>query len=219
MKRSKWFALVWAVGLGLMPLGSVAGAADEAPPAAPAFKLPDGWTQEDLQACMVAGTPGEMHKLLAGQAGKWTGKQTMWMAPGADPLTADCNSNCTSIMDGRFVNCAFDSVCPLMGSYKGQGIAGYDNVSKKFQSIWIDNHSSAMMVGTGSLSPDGKSITWKYEYTCPILKKPTSMREVETFTGPNSKTMEMFSIDPKSGKEFQMMKIELKRSGGDQASR
>jgi hypothetical protein len=37
------------------------------------------------------------------------------------------------------------------------------------------------------------------------------MREVETVTGPNSKTLEMFGTDPKSGKEFKMMRIELTR--------
>ena len=35
------------------------------------------------------------------------------------------------------------------------------------------------------------------------------MREVETITGPNTKTLEMFGTDPKSGKEFKMMSIEL----------
>jgi hypothetical protein len=35
------------------------------------------------------------------------------------------------------------------------------------------------------------------------------MREVDTVTGPNSKTLEMFGPDPKTGKEFKMMTIEL----------
>lgn len=32
---------------------------------APELKLPPGWTAEDMQACMLAGTPGKMHEFLA----------------------------------------------------------------------------------------------------------------------------------------------------------
>jgi hypothetical protein len=35
------------------------------------------------------------------------------------------------------------------------------------------------------------------------------MREIETVTGPNTKTLEMFATDPKSGKEYKMMRVEL----------
>jgi hypothetical protein len=37
------------------------------------------------------------------------------------------------------------------------------------------------------------------------------MRQVETITGPTTKTLEMTGADPKSGKEFKMMSIELTR--------
>ena len=37
------------------------------------------------------------------------------------------------------------------------------------------------------------------------------MKEVDTRTGDNSKTLEMWGDDPKSGKNYKMMKIELTR--------
>ena len=67
------------------------------------------------------------------------------------------------------------------------------------------------MTGTGTLSADGKTMTWNYNYHCPITKKPAVMRQVETNTGPNAKTLEMFGNDPKSGKEFKMMSMEMAR--------
>jgi hypothetical protein len=205
-------ALAWFAGLGFVALHPAVAPAEEGKPtAAPEFKLPEGWTAEDLQACMKAGTPGEMHKQLAAQAGEWTGKESMTMAPGATPMTTECASACTVLMDGRFLRCDFSANLPGMGPYKGLGIVGYDNVAKKFQGIWLDNHSTGMMIGAGELSSDGKKLTWKYAHTCPITNKPTIMREVETFTGPNSKTLEMFGVDPKTGKEFQMMRIDLTR--------
>jgi hypothetical protein len=82
---------------------------------------------------------------------------------------------------------------------------------KKFVSSWIDNHSTAIMQGEGELSDDGKAITWEYKYSCPIAKKQVTMKEVATKTGPNSSTLEMWADDPKSGKNYKMMKIELTR--------
>jgi hypothetical protein len=38
------------------------------------------------------------------------------------------------------------------------------------------------------------------------------MREIETITGDDTKTLDMFSTDPKSGEEYQMMRIELTRA-------
>jgi len=85
------------------------------------------------------------------------------------------------------------------------------NVSKKFVSSWIDNHSTGIMQGEGELTDNGKSITWEYKANCPITKKPMTMKEVDTMIGGNSKTLEMWGDDPKSGKNYKMMKIELTR--------
>jgi hypothetical protein len=134
----------------------------------------------------------------------------MWMGPGSEPLPAtDCTSTVTPLMDGRFVKVDFTGEIPGMGPYTGMVIVGYDNVSKKFQATWLDNHSTGMSTGGGELSPDGKTLTINYNFTCPVTKKPATMRQVETYTSPTSKTMEMFGADPKSGKEYKMMKIEM----------
>ena len=186
-------------------------AAENKPAGQPEMKLPPGWTAEDMQACMVAGTPGKMHEHLAKGVGKWSGKTTMWMSPGGEPATGDCTSNVASIMDGRYIRVEMNGEMPGMGPYSGLGLYGFDNVSQKFVSTWIDNHSTGMGTGTGELSADGKKLSWKYTYNCPLTKKPTVMREIETITGPDTKTLEMFGTDPKSGKEFQMMKIEFTR--------
>ena len=215
-------ALVAAFGLiAVVGSNAIADKAKDTKSAGqPEFKLPPGWTAEDMKACMVAGTPGEMHKHLAKGVGDWEGKGTMWMSPGAEPIKSESQLKGTSIMDGRYVKCEMSGECPLMGPMKGLGIYGYDNVGGKFQCTWIDNHGTGMMIGTGELSGDGKTINWTFTASCPITQKPTTMREVETITGPNTKTLEMFASDPKSGKEFKMMKLELtKKEGVAQAAR
>jgi len=202
------------VGL-LAAVGSLAmgePAKDMKPAGQPAeMQLPPGWTPEDMQACMIAGTPGKQHQMLASGAGSWTGKNQMWMAPGMPAITSESTAMVTPAMDGRFTKCEFKGDMPGMGPFSGFGIYGFDNVSQKFVSTWIDNMGTGMMQGTGEASADGKVITWNYTYNCPITKKPTKMREIETITGPNSKTLEMWGIDPKSGKEFKSMFIEMTR--------
>lgn len=176
------------------------------------FPLPPGWTQDDMMACAMAGMPGEHHKFLMDGVGTWTGTSTMWMAPGMPPMQSPSTCTITAEMDGRYTRCEYKGEIPGMGAFSGLGYNGYDNVSGKYVSTWIDNHSSGIMNGTGEMSADGTTITWTFTYNCPIAKKPATMREIDRRTGPNSMTLEMYGADPKSGKEFQMMKIELTRA-------
>ena len=214
MLCKSWLISAAAVAGLAAAVGSlvVAAPAEEAKPAAaPEFKLPPGWTEADLQACILAGTPGKMHELLAEGVGEWKGKNTMWMAPGSEPVTSDSTSTVSKMLDGRFVKCEMDGEIPGMGPYNGFGIVGFDNVSQKFVSVWLDNHGTGMMTGTGELSEGGKKIEWKYTFNCPVTKKPAVMRQIETITGADSKTLEMYSEDPKIGKEYKMMSISLTR--------
>jgi Protein of unknown function (DUF1579) len=191
---------------------AVADAAKETAPAGqPEMKLPPGWTMDDMKACVVAGTPGKMQELLAKDAGEWTGKSTMWMGPESPPMTSDCTSTVTPIMDGRYIKVEMKGDMPGMGPYHGGGVYGYDNVSKKFVSSWIDNHSTGIMQGEGELSADGKSITWSSKFNCPLTKKPATMKELDTVTGADTKKLEMWGDDPKTGKNYKMMSIELTR--------
>ena len=218
MSRTKLFAPGFTVSLALAlaTLGGCAANGEEpkaSKPAAaagkPEMKLPPGWTEADMQACMIAGTPGKLHERLAKDAGTWHGKNTMWMAPGAEPVSCTSTTTITPVMDGRYTRAEIKGEMPGMGPYHGLGFYGYDNVSQKFVATFIDSHSTGIMNGTGELSGDGKTLTWTYGYNCPLTKKPVTMREVATNTGANTKLLEMFGTDPKSGQEFKMMSIEL----------
>jgi hypothetical protein len=194
-------------------VGSMANAAkkESAPANQPEMKLPPGWTMDDMKACMEAGTPGKMHKILAKDVGEWTGKTTMWMGPDSEPKTSECTSSMSSLMDGRFIKVEMKGDMPGAGPFQGGGIYGYDNVMKKFVSSWIDNQSTGIMQGDGELSDDGKSITWNYKFSCPITKKRVALKEVDTTTGPDTKKLEMWTDDPKTGKNYKMMSIEFTR--------
>jgi hypothetical protein len=219
-----FFSLSALIGLGLLA-GAIARAepAKESKPAKPTtakataekpttnaeVKLPPGWTETDLKAFMAAATPGDMHKRLVADAGTWQGKNTMWMAPGADPIETESTTTITPVLDGRFVRVEMKGEMPGMGPYHGLAVQGYDNISKKFVSSWIDNHSTSIAQGEGDLSKDGKTVTWTFTCNCPLREKPMTMRQIETVTGPGKKVIEMHGSEPKTGEEFRMMRIEL----------
>ncbi|MCE9618956.1 MAG: DUF1579 domain-containing protein [Planctomycetes bacterium] len=177
--------------------------------------LPPGMTEEDMkdmQKCMEAAAPGPMQAKLMEGVGTWTGTNTMWMKPGAEPMKSPCTTVITSIMDGRFTKC--EATGDMGGMpFHGLGIYGYDNVTKQFQSTWLDNCGSGMMNGKGELASDG-TMTWTYNYTCPITNKPVTMREVVKHPTKDTVINEMYGIDPKSGKEFKMMELSMTRKPG-----
>ena len=209
---------------GTRPAATPPATTKPAAPTAPAggheaMKLPPGMTEADMQACAAAATPGPMHAKLAENVGVWTGKNTMWMTAQAEPMKTDSTCTISPMMDGRFFKCEWAGEMPGgMGPFNGFSIAGFDNVSKKFQSTWIDNCGTGMMTGTGELSSDGKTLTWTYNFTCPMNNKPTTMREVNRITGKDTRTMEMFAIDPKTGKEWKMLEVLMTRKPGATAS-
>jgi hypothetical protein len=200
-------------------LGSLAFAQEKTAPAtppatgaAPEMKLPPGWTQEDMAACMNAMTPGKEHKFLQQCVGVWKGKNTMLMYPGADPIKSESTTTVTSIHNGMFIKMDITGDMPGMGKFEAVAYNGYDNVSKNYVSTWIENTSTGIMTGTGKVSDDGKTLTWTYSYNCPITKKAAPLRQIETITGENTRTVSVWMAEPKSGKEYEMMKIELTRS-------
>lgn len=166
----------------------------------------------EQQACMEAGTPGEMHAKFAKEAGHWTAKTKSWEGPDAKPTDCEMTTNVTTIMGGRFLQCDVSGEMPGMGKFEGRGVYGFDNTSQKLQATWIDNVGTGQMIGTGEASTDGSTITWTYNYTCPVTKKATTMREVDRHVDENTKTITMFAIDPKTGKEYKMMEQTLKRT-------
>jgi hypothetical protein len=177
-------------------------------------KLPPGMSEADMKACAEAGTPGPNHAKLLKTAGTWTGNEQMWMGPGSEPSTSPTTWTVSDLMGGRYLKTEVTGDMPGMGPYAGSGVSGFDNVSKQFFATWVDNMSTGIMIGTGELSSDGKTLTWKYTYNCPITKKPAVMREVQKLTSETSMSVEFYCNDPKSGQEYKCMQVELKKSSG-----
>lgn len=174
--------------------------------------LPEGWTQEDMQKCIEAGTPGEMHQKLAEGAGVWEGQVSMWMAPDSEPVNSVVVTTVEPVMQGRYVRVTTEGEMPGMGPYRAEGLYGYDNVTEEFVSSWIDNFSTGIMHGVGRASEEDGTLTWVYTYNDPITEKSAQMREVEETKSPDSKTLTVYGTNPKTGEEYKMMFMELTRT-------
>lgn len=166
-----------------------------------------------MKACTEAATPGQEHATLTKGAGTWDYTMKHWPMPGMTPMESKGVSVNTPVYEGRFLHCESKGEMPGMGMFQGQGFYGYDNTAKEYQCFWFDNMGTGMMTGTGALSADGKTMTWTMHYTCPVMKKQATMREVQHFTSDTQMSMEFFGPDPSTGKEYKMMEMECTRKG------
>ncbi len=154
-------------------------------------------------------TPGDMHKMLASEAGKWDVTMTFWMAEGAPPQTDKSVAECKMVMGGRYQETTYKG--KMMGmDWEGKSTVAYNNKSKQITSTFIDNSGTGMMVAMGEYDPATKAFNLKGESIDPMTGKTVKYREVYTFVNDNSRKMEMF--EEKDGKpEYKSLELAMIR--------
>ena len=60
-------------------------------------------------------------------------------------------------LDGRYIKVDVAGDMPGMGPFTGFGLTGFDNVSKKFVSTWVDNMGTGMMNGSEPVAITSRS--------------------------------------------------------------
>src|SRR5579872_6588365 len=106
-------------------------------------------SSDDMKAMVAYATPGDSHKMLAKFTGNWTATVTMWMQPGAQPVSSTASCTSEMILGGRYLQSKNSG--NFMGQpFEGIGLAGYDNAKKAFVSSWIDNMGTGLMTMTGT---------------------------------------------------------------------
>jgi hypothetical protein len=176
-----------------------------------------GMDQQQMMEMMAkAATPGPQHAMLTAMAGEWDQKVSYQMDPAQPMQTAMASATVKAIMGGRYIQ--EESTGEMMGMpFNGMGITGYDNVTKKFVSTWIDNMGTGIMTSEGTADATGKIITWNGQMSDPMTGKVSKSRMVATLTDDDHHTFEMFGKAP-NGKEMKMMTIEYTRKGGSAAN-
>lgn len=189
------------VGIAMLSLCMLAGVAgaQEKKPEAPAMG------QAEMEAMAKAATPGENHKHLGRYVGSWNTSMKAWMAPGTPPMESKGTMQSEWIMGGRYLQSTYKG--DFMGQpFEGRATDAYDNVTKQFQSVWIDNMSTGIMVMKGTCDAGCKTMTMNGEMADPMTGKTMPVKSVTTFNDASSWKMEMFTSGP-DGSSFKMMEM------------
>ena len=177
------------------------------------FLAPNLFSQdEDMaaqqQAWMDYMTPGPMHEMMAKTAGDWKTTIKFWMDPAAEPMVTEGTSKAEMILGGRYLKETSNST--VMGMpMEGMSITGYDNFTKEFTSIWIDNMGTGTTVAKGTYDKETKTITLHGSMVDPMTGKDTKYRQVLNIIDDNHHTFEMF-VDH-DGQEVKNMEVDYTR--------
>lgn len=167
--------------------------------------------QKMMEECMKLATPGEHHKAINPMAGKWTYTSKMRMSPSEKWSDGTGEASIEWVLGGRFLSQKATGKMPEMpGTFEGMGMLGYDNQKQKYVSTWADNMGTMLMYAEGKGT--GKDITFNSTMWCPFTKKDVAIRFTYKIDSDDRFTMEWFSPDPATGKEFQSMVLSYTRS-------
>lgn len=153
-------------------------------------------------------TPGDMHKMMAAEAGSWNNEMTFWMSPEAPPEKYTSTSEIKMMLGGKYQQTTYKGKMMDM-DFEGMGMLAYDNATKEFTSTWIDNMGTGMMVMKGKYDEGTKSTTLTGKMVDPMTGKENDCREVYTIVDENTRKMEMFCNSGKG--EYKNMEIVMKR--------
>jgi hypothetical protein len=169
--------------------------------------------QEDTQAEQMKiwteyMTPGPMHEMIAKSVGDWKTINRYWMDPSGDPMVTEGTAKTEMIMGGRYQTTKTSGT--VMGMpMEGMSLIGYDNSTREFTEIWIDNLGTGTSVAKGTYDENTNSINMDGTMVDPMTKSEMKFKQVMKFLDDNHQIIEMY-ID-NNGQEVKSMEIEFIR--------
>jgi hypothetical protein len=168
--------------------------------------------KEMMQKWKEASTPGAAHKVLEPMAGNWKYTSKWWEAADAKPEETTGTSNMKMILDGRFLQAEYKGKAMGM-PFTGIGMTGYNNISGKYETLFLDNMATAMMHGEGTFDAATKTLSESGEHACPFTESKKAQYRAEwKITDKNNMTYTMYGhgMDGKAP-EFKTMEMVFKR--------
>lgn len=198
--------LVGVVHLCLASAGYAAGNDDPAGSKGPSM---DTASQAMMAAWQAYASPSDNHKVLNPLVGTWSHVVKSWMMPDSQPEISKGTTETQWVMGGRYLRSAVSGMA--MGQpFEGMGLTGFDNAKQTYQTIWMDNMGTGMMIGEGTYDPSKKTLTDRGRFTDPMVGQ-RSYRGVVTFIDDVHYSYEMY-VAGENGKEFRMMEIMYTRT-------
>ncbi len=168
--------------------------------------------QEMMKKWMEVATPGASHKVLEPMAGAWTYTSKWWEAADAKPDESTGKSTMKMILGGRYLQQEYTGKAMGM-PFMGMGLTGFNNISGKYETLFIDNMGTAMMHGEGSFDAATKILSGSGEHACPFSEsKMAKYRGEWKIIDKNNMSYTMYGhgMDGKSP-EFKSMEMIFKR--------
>jgi len=163
---------------------------------------------EQMNAWMEYMTPADMHEMLAKSNGDWKTISRWWMDPAGEPMESEGSAKFEMILGGRYQKSYHTG--EVMGMpMEGINLLGYDNATKEFTSIWIDNMGTGTAVAKGKYDEHTKSIIMNGSMIDPMTKKDMSFKQIFKRIDDNHQIVEMYMDF--EGQEFKSMEVELIR--------
>lgn len=165
--------------------------------------------QKAMEMYLKLGAVNENHAYFKQFVGEWKAKATMWMMPGTPPATSENTSKAELILGGRFLKMTYSGT--MMGQpFEGFQLVGYDNLQKKYVTVWADNTSTAFYMTTGVRDATGKVMTEEGLWPDPMSGGQVKVRNVTKWLGPDEFSYESYMRLP-NGQEFKSLEQRVVR--------
>jgi hypothetical protein len=153
--------------------------------------------------------PNENHAHLAALVGTWNASVKQWDLPGQPPQESTGTVVYQMIMDGRFLMESVTGQTPA-GAYQGMGLYGHDNVTGKFESVWLDNQGTGMAKSTGEWVDELPGFKWNGQFS---NLKNGGITECHSIMKKVSDTEYHYELHEKRGEKlFRSMEITYKKA-------
>jgi spermidine/putrescine-binding protein len=152
-------------------------------------------------------TPGPVHKAFEKNCGTWKADITQYM--GGQEMKAEGKAVFEMILGGRYMKSSFNST--IMGMpMEGFGLDAFDNITKEYISVWLDNMGTGVMQMKGKFDPETKAVTYWGSMIDPMTGKEAKVKTVLIQSEDNKMTFDMFTVD--GGQETKNMTIVYTRT-------
>ncbi|MBM3986312.1 MAG: DUF1579 domain-containing protein [Planctomycetes bacterium] len=182
------------------PAAAVPAAQDDA-----ASRTPGAALTKRYQDAM---TQGEAHAWLAKLEGKWKTSGKLLTEANAPAVEMTGTSEFKMLMDGRFLVESHEAGGSA-GPFRGMGMIGFNNITQKYERVWFDTTSTAMLKSEGEYVAEGNNLRWVDQRSDPRtsrLIETTSKLTVESDGAMTLLTMENHGSGP-----FKALEVHYRR--------
>ncbi|MFH1278156.1 MAG: DUF1579 domain-containing protein [Candidatus Eisenbacteria bacterium] len=165
----------------------------------------------EMAKWMEVAAPGPHHAHMKDMVGTWKATGKMWMKPGEPPAETTGTAEFRLVLGGRFLDQRFSGMSMGM-PFEGIGISGFDNLSGKHTSFWIDTWGTLMTTSEGSCTDHCSVITETGHYPDIMTGGTKTYKMVVRSVSKDEAVMEMYDVAA-DGTETRTMEMVYTRAG------